>query len=216
MFIDAAIAPLAGKNAKIQTIFGQTPLMKAAFANSHHIVLALVHKKANVDVQAKDGRTALMIAGTGVGRATERVCVYVCVCERETDRERESERLVPALIMVGTIGTTSVLVFVILSTRPLLLRWACVRACACAGQANNLKIVEYLRETGKADIDLQNDEGKSAIMLAAENGCYMVVTYLAKAGANTTLKDKAGTHATQPCNGFSFIYFVLRPKPSFR
>lgn len=97
--------------------------MKAAFANSHHIMTALIQRGANVDLTANNGSTALMIAA----------------------------------------------------------------------MANNLKIVEYLYEFGRANVDIRNVDGMTAAMLAAENGCYMVVTYLAKVGANVfNVKDNKG------------------------
>lgn len=105
-----------------QTKFGQTAMMKAAFSNSHHIVSALLGRRANVDLQATDGRTALMIAS----------------------------------------------------------------------QTNNLKVVEDLVEQAGADVNRQDATGKTAAMLAAENGCFMVVTYLARAGCDTNIRDHEG------------------------
>lgn len=72
-----------------------------------------------------------------------------------------------------------------------------------ASQCNNLKIVQHLVEVGKADVNLttlvkedgantplgQDPGGRTAMMLAADKGCLMVVEYLVKVGADIHIKD---------------------------
>jgi ankyrin repeat protein len=65
-------------------------------------------------------------------------------------------------------------------------------ALMIASQANNLKVVEELVERADADVNRQDATGKTAAMLAAENGCFMVVTYMARAGADVGIRDHNG------------------------
>lgn len=61
-----------------------------------------------------------------------------------------------------------------------------------AGQQNNLKIVQALAEQGRADLNLRDKEGRTAMMLAAEKGNFTVVEYLTKVGADYNITDNNG------------------------
>lgn len=44
-------------------------------------------------------------------------------------------------------------------------------------------------EHGGADLNIPNNEGRTAMHLAAEKGCLMVVEFLTKVGADYNIKD---------------------------
>lgn len=57
-----------------------------------------------------------------------------------------------------------------------------------------LKLIDLLIEKG-ADIDVQNADGKTSLMLAAQNGDEELIDYLLDYGADKNLKDKLGNTA---------------------
>ena len=74
-----------------------------------------------------------------------------------------------------------------------LLMWACGPDEA-APEAQAIKIVQQLLDAG-AHIDDRDARGRTALMIAAEQGHTAVVEALLRRGADHTLRDKAGKRA---------------------
>jgi ankyrin repeat protein len=63
-----------------------------------------------------------------------------------------------------------------------------------APEARAMQVVTYLLDAG-AHIDDRDDRGRTALMIAAEGGRAEIASLLLARGADSSLKDKAGTRA---------------------
>jgi ankyrin repeat protein len=161
---------------------GETALIHAAQFGQDYFVLKLLEKRANPNIADKNGKTALFYAAEYdyfqtvlnllIGNADANIALPDGTTPLISAAKRGNVKAVTAFIFAKKFAEEA-------------------RKKDSKSEAD-LKMLETLE---KIDLDKQNTEGKTALMIAAENVYKDIVGILLKVGASKTLKDKKGKTA---------------------
>jgi ankyrin repeat protein len=178
-------------------VLGSTPRIKAARANRTDVAKLLIGAGAKVDAANNQGETALSAAAFNANTALAEVLLAHKAPPDTTDASgkgvivyaaaRGAARLVEMLLDAGVDSNRRY------SADLTALMWA-------AGHADNapkdgaLRTVKLLMERG-ATIDLADDRGRTALMIAASLNHGEIAQTLLAAGADRSKRDKAGKSA---------------------
>ncbi len=185
---DIEFAINGGANVNFRDKSGWTPLMYAVRSGCLESVDKLIKAKANVDSQDEEGLTALMIASNGgyqeiiqtlvdEGRADVNLCDDRGYSAITFAFENEFEEIVAFLIEKGAN------VDLVSDDKS--------RALIDFAMNGHIDFVESFLIDG-ADINYQNEGGKTALMMAIENGHTNIANFLIDKGADINLLDKSG------------------------
>jgi len=173
-----------------RVIDGDTALTAAADNGLVDVVTALIEAGASLDVQDKDGRSALMIASTRNYTKDYKQIVHLLL-EHGADTNLQDKRGLTALFSVCGIAYNDIDI-----VRLLLKHGAIIdiqnnegkSALMNASRDDLLDTVKLLLKHG-ANIDLRDNKGYTALIHATESGNRMIVRYLLKKGANLDVQD---------------------------
>lgn len=173
-----------------RVIDGDTALTAAAENGLVDVVTALIEAGASLDVQDKDGRSALMIASTRNYKKDYKQIVHLLL-EHGADTNLQDKRGLTALFSVCGIAYNDIDI-----VRLLLKHGATIdiqnnegkSALMNASRDDLLDTVKLLLKRG-ANIDLRDNKGYTALIHATESGNRMIVRYLIKKGANLDVQD---------------------------
>jgi len=199
-FVDALLeSPPADEAAQLDraNVAGSTPLIVAALANRGEVAKRLIEAGAKVDVVNRQGETALSAAAFN-GAADLAGLLLARGAKPDTIDEtgngviayaaaRGAEPIVAMLLDAGVDPNARY------RADLTALMWA-------AGHPDNtsadaaLRTVELLLSRG-AEVELVDDRGRDALMIAAELGHAAIARALLDAGADRTLRDKTGKGA---------------------
>ena len=199
-FVEALLdSPPSDEAAQLDraNVAGSTPLIVAALANRGEVAKRLIEAGAKVDVVNRQGETALSAAAfNGAADLTDLLLARgakpdtvdatgngVVVIRRREGGSRDRREVARAGVDVNARYSHDLTA----------LMWA-------AGHPDNtpvdaaLRTVKLLLSRG-AKVDLVDDRGRDALMIAAGLGHDAVVRALLDAGADRTLRDKTGRNA---------------------
>lgn len=165
-----------------------SPLMYALNGNQLVSVETLVRSGADVNHRDKSGRTALMSAA---GRGHVQIVQYLC--EAGADVKLNSDDGGTALNEAADFGQTAVVRFLIEHGAPVDQRGEAGRTALIDGAAHP-DIVRVLL-AAKASVNLQANDGVTALMVAAGRDEPESAELLLKAGADPTVRDREGRTA---------------------
>ena len=209
----AAQKPADAEQLDRANVAGSTPLIQAAQANRAEVATLLVEVGAKVDAVNRQGETALSVAAF-------------------TGNDQLAELLIARKAAPDTIDATGKGVIVYAAARgaahivellldagvdpnrryradltPLM--WAAGHADNVA-EAKGLRTVEVLLSRG-AKIDLVDDRGRSALMIAAGLDHGAIAKALLAAGADRALRDNTGKTAADLAGGAEVRTIVAAP-----
>ena len=215
-----------GAHLDMQDNEGNTALITAASKNNLSSVEILVNKGADMNIQNKQGRNPLMIACNQEARSYVKLLV-----ERGVDTNLQDNEGLTALIIASERGEAEIIE--LLTSRS----QAKVDLQDHKGKTALMHIVESLKKSEQlfeqfgakvitllieygANIDLQDNSGWSALMMACQNGHVKLSSMLLDKGANSSLKNNEGLTAFDIAKSsknrdlFS-LFSKLRSDPSF-
>ncbi|MBI5116614.1 ankyrin repeat domain-containing protein [Candidatus Poribacteria bacterium] len=205
LFLDAGM-DIDSADAK----YGMTALMHATIAGRSDIVKSLLDKGADINAKDKDGRTALILAsGCGFSSSMPEEIekrLYVIEKRRALDTHPttvKTKRNVPSDDNPFEEGAAEKDGIITVVTR----------------LDSHPDIVKTLLERG-ADANIQDNDGKTAIMSAAWHGHTEIVKRLLDMGANPNVKDRhsraswnlsiiSSGHVLHPGNGWTALMYAM-------
>ncbi len=157
---------------------GLTPLMWASASGNAEVVRQLLERGASVDRRANDGTTALMLAAVNGFTETVRALLLrgadvnaarAGVKARQLAFAREHSEIVTLLERAEILGA---------------------RLLQAASEGHD-QLVRQLLATG-APVDVTNERGETALMLAARDGDLGMLQALLSRGADPSVRDNQG------------------------
>lgn len=168
-----------------------TPLLLATVKGSSDIVAMLLEYKADVNHEYIDGATPLMHACVN-----GHVQVAKILLKNNADIHHRSKTKATALMVTGSVDKINNR-----DIAKLLIKHGALtdidaqdehdNTALMVASCNNSGVVEILLQHG-ANITLRNDDGYTALTLAASNACPIITKQLLTAGANINALDKDG------------------------
>ena len=171
---------------------GWTPLLRAAYLGDVEVARQLIRANADVHLKVRgSGRSVLYTAVYYVCQAWVKFYLLVMFILR-VDEQAAGEVVRAKADYYGKVkgsGRT---------------------ALHIAAYYGHQSLVKLFLET-EVNINEQDDEGRTALMLAVERGHRVrVVAELVKAGADVSLKDKKGMTAVQLAKGYDMVEQLVR------
>lgn len=161
-----------------------TPLMYASYLGNYEMARYLVEeKKVDVNIQNEYGWTALIYASDeGRLEIVEYLVENGASIDAETLTITRDLEIFKYLLKQGNVNINSV-------------GYLGMTALSLASiEESNLEMFEYLLENG-ADVNVQNDDGSTALMIASLYGNLEMVKYLLEKGANINAQDNDNSTA---------------------
>jgi ankyrin repeat protein len=194
-------------------VTGSTPLIQAVQANRAAVAKLLIEAGAKVDAVNRQGETALSVAAFNANDELAEMLLARKAAPDTTDATgkgvivyaaaRGAAHIVELLLDAGVDPNRRYRA----DLTPLM--WAAGHADNVA-EAQGLRTVEILLSRG-AKIDLVDDRGRSALMIAAGLDHGAVAKALLAAGADRALRDKAGKTAADLAGGAEVRAIVATP-----
>ncbi len=188
-----------GSKIDFRNLAGNTALVKAAIANERKTVKLLLKAGADPNAVNVKGITPLIAASFNGNARLVKLLLAAGADPAALDSTAKGALVYAAGRGYGTIVTRLLDAGIDLDRRHghdlTALMWA-------AGHSNDvpaaegLAVVRLLVERGAA-LDLADDRGRTALMIAAERSHAAVVGYLLAQGADPTQRDKAGKSARE-------------------
>jgi len=178
-------------------VAGSTPLIQAALGNRADVALALIAGGANVDAVNAQGETALSAAAFAGNFKLATVLL-----ERKAKPDTVDATGKSVIVYAAARGASDIVGELLdagvdpnarYRSDLTALMWAAGHADA-ASVESGLRTVKLLLAHG-AKLDLVDDRGRNALMIAASLGHGAIAKALIEAGADPTLRDKAGASA---------------------
>ncbi len=194
-------------------VVGSTPLVQAAQANRTAVAEMLIEAGAKVDAVNRQGETALSVAAFNGNAELAQMLIARKAAPDTTDATgkgvivyaaaRGAARIVEMLLDAGVDPNQRY------RADLTALMWAAGHADNVV-EAEGLRTVELLLARG-AKIDLVDDRGRSALMIAASLDHGAIARALLAAGADRALRDKAGKSAADLAGGAEARAIVAAP-----
>ncbi len=194
-------------------VVGSTPLIQAAQANRATVAELLIEAGAKVDAVNRQGETALSVAAFNGNAELARTLLARKAAPDTIDvtgkgvivyaAARGAARVVEMLLDAGVDPNQRY------HADLTALMWAAGHPDNVA-EADGLRTVELLLSRG-AKIDLVDDRGRSALMIAASLDHGAIAQALLAAGADRALRDKAGKSAVDLAGGAEARAIVAAP-----
>jgi ankyrin repeat protein len=176
---------------------GSTALLRAVIANERKMVKLLLDRGADVIVENRSGVTPLAAAAFNGNRRLVKMLIKAGADPAQPDGTGK-----PPIIYAAAKGHTNIVKLFLAESVDANIRdkneltalmWS-------AGHPNDVPQAEALATidillAGKAALDLADNRGRTALMIAAERGHHDIVEALRKAGADPSLKDRDGQSA---------------------
>lgn len=163
------------------------PLHQAVIDINEAKVRQLVKEGADVNALDKNGRTALHLAAP-IGRYT----LVSFLVESGADVHIKDKDHKTALVYAIEKNHIKVIIYLSDKANEPVQRVEPENIFSAAKKGNLEEVVSYLTQGSIDDVD---EDGKTALHVACENGQYAVAAYLLKQGANTKLLDHDGRSA---------------------
>ena len=215
-FIKALLAaqkPADGDQLDRANVAGSTPLIQAAQADRAEVAKWLIEAGAKVDVVNRQGETALSVAAFNDNAELAEMLIARHAPPDTTDATgkgvivyaaaRGAAHIVELLLDAGVDPNRRYRA----DLTPLM--WAAGHADNVA-KAEGLRTVQILLSRG-AKVDLVDDRGRSALMIAAGLDHGAIAQALLAAGADRMLRDKAGKSAADLAGGADARAVVAAP-----
>ena len=194
-------------------VAGSTPLIQAAQANRAAVAKLLIEVGAKVDAVNRQGETALSVAAFNGNDELAEMLIARKAAPDTADATgkgvivyaaaRGAAHIVELLLDAGVDPNRRYRA----DLTPLM--WAAGHADSVA-EAQGLRTVEILLSRG-AKIDLVDDRGRSALMIAAGLDHGAIAKVLLAAGADRALRDKTGKTAADLAGGAEVRTIVATP-----
>jgi uncharacterized protein len=209
----AAQTPADADQLDRPNVAGSTPLIQAAQANRVAVAQLLIEAGANVDAVNRQGETALSVAAFNANADLAQALIARKAAPDTIDATgkgvivyaaaRGAARIVEMLLDAGVDPNRRY------RADLTALMWAAGHADNVAA-AEGLRTVDLLLSRG-AKIDLVDDRGRSALMIAASLDHGAIAQALLAAGADRGLRDKAGKSAADLAAGAEVKTIVAAP-----
>ena len=147
----------------IKTDEGTTALMAASSGGNAEVVKLLLDKGANVNIKTNTGTTALITASSG-GYAE----IVKLLLDKGADVNIKTNEGITALMETSNGGYSKKVIF--------------GKAPTAASERECIEVVKLLLAKG-ADINVKNNKGETALMIAKDKGYKEIVGMLERAGA---------------------------------
>lgn len=187
----------AGSDVDHANLAGSTALIRAATANRRKTVKLLLDARAAPDPANRQGITALIAASYTGNRRLVKMLLDADADPHKLDRSGKSAMVYAAgkgfTGIVGLLMRKGVKVNEAYGHGLTALMWAAGHSNEVP-EAEGLETVRALIANGAA-LDLRDDRGRTALMIAAERSHPQIVAHLIEAGADLSLSDKSGKTA---------------------
>jgi ankyrin repeat protein len=213
-FVKALLADKTGSEQRDRpNVAGSTPLFQAVQADRTAVAILLIDAEAKVDVANKQGETALSAAAFNANAELAELLLAHKAPPDTVDATGKS-----VIVYAAARGATRIVEMLLnagidpnrrYNADLTALMWA-------AGHADNapkeqgLRTVKLLIERG-ATVDLVDDRGRSALMIAATLDHGAIARALLDAGADRSKRDKTGKSAADLASGSEVKAVVATP-----
>ena len=174
---------------------GWTPLLRAAYHGDVEVSRELIRANADVHLKVRgSGRSVLHTAAYYINHLWLNFICFVmklAILTRSTGIDEQCARKQAEANNYWKVRASS---------------WTVLHV---ASYYSHQSLVKLLLET-TININEQDDEGRTALMLAVERGHSAVVAELVKAGADISLKDKKGMTAVQLVKNYDMADQLIR------
>jgi ankyrin repeat protein len=179
-------------------------LMAAAQKGRIEIVTKLIAQKANLDLQGRDGATALWLAAEN-----NQLDVVKALLKANADPNIQDHTGWSALMRAVYQGNLKCVEAIAEKSRQEVNRGLLIGAVT-----GHTEVAKILLDYG-AEVDSRAEDGSTALMIAASKGNSDLVALLLKAGADPGLADKSGSTAPAiaGAKGFNDLAATLRQAP---
>ena len=203
------VAILAEKGTKLEVKDknGLTALMITAGEGQKETVAILAEKGAKLlEVKDEDGQTALMMAAEEGHK--EKVAILV---EKGANLEEKDKNGRTALMLAAVGGHEEIVAILAenganLEVKDQDVHWTTLLLAVIRGHHNRIKTLAIPPAAGKeTNVDEKDNEGLTALMLAAVGGRKEIVAILAEKGAKLECKDNDGKSALEYLKDHSLL-----------